>query len=151
ATTVILDRFKATQFWDEVREYGCTYTLLLGVMAEFLERQPPRSNDSSHTLRNIIMVPVVPELERFKQRFGGHTVSSAYGSTEASIVSVSPIGDAQPGKLGWARPDMEVRLVDEHDQDVPVGTAGGLVVRAKEPWTIMAGYHDMPQATVEAW
>lgn len=64
---------------------------------------------------------------------------------------VPPVGGAEPGKVGWLRPDFEARLVDEHDMDVAPGTPGELLVRSKEPWLIMDGYHDMPQATVDVW
>ncbi len=151
ASAVVTPRFAATKFWDEVREYGCTYTLLLGVMAEFLYRQPPDARDADQPMRRCVMVPVIPALDDFKKRFGMHTVSTAYGSTEASAVILSPVGGAEPGKVGWLRPDFEARLVDDHDMDVPQGTAGELIVRAREPWLIMDGYHDMPQATVDAW
>lgn len=150
-TTIILPRFRATQFWDDIREYGCTYTMLLGVMAEFLYRQPESERDRDHPLKQIIMVPVMADLEGFKKRFGIEIVSSAYGSTEAAVAILSPIGGAEPGKIGWPRPDYDIRLVDENDMDVPPGKAGELVIRAREPWVIMDGYHDMPDATASAW
>ncbi len=151
ATAVVLPRFSATRFWDEVRSHGVTYTMLLGAMVEFLDRQPERPDDADHTLRRIVMVPVIAELDRFKRRFGIPTVSTGYGSTEASLVILSPMGGAEPGRIGWPRPDFEVRLVDGNDIEVPPGAAGELVVRPREPWVTMAGYHDQPAATAEAW
>ena len=41
--------------------------------------------------------------------------------------------------------------MDEHDIEVAEGQVGEMVVRSKDPWMVMAGYHDMPQATVAAW
>lgn len=151
ATAVVLPRFSASRFWDDVRRYQVTYTMLLGAMVEFLDRQPARPDDADHTLRRIVMVPVIATLDRFKVRFGIPTVSTGYGSTEASLVLLSPTGGAEPGKIGWPRPDFEVRLVDEHDNEVPEGAAGELVLRPREPWVIMAGYHDMPEVTAAAW
>lgn len=151
ATAVVLPRFSASRFWDEVREYRISYTMLLGAMAEFLMRQPARPDDADHGLQRIVMVPVISGLDAFKDRFGIPTVSTGYGSTEASLVLLSPMGGAEPGKIGWPRPDMDVRLVDPDDNEVPPGTAGELLVRPREPWTMMAGYHDQPENTVEAW
>ena len=151
ASAAIFPRFSAQNFWNDVRAFGCTYTLILGAMAEFLLRQPPRPDDADHTLKRIVLVPVPNDLDGFRRRFGIETVSSAYGSTEGSVVLLSPIGGAEPGKIGWCRPDIEARLVDENDLDVPQGSSGELVIRAKEPWVLMAGYHDVPQATEEAW
>lgn len=151
ATAAVVPRFSAAEFWDEVRRYRCTYTLILGAMVEFLLRQPERPDDRDHSLRRVLLVPVTAELDRFRGRFGIETVSSSYGSTEASVVLFSRPGEAVPGKIGWCRPDFEARLVDPHGFEVPRGTAGELVLRAREPWVMMAGYHRMPQATQDAW
>lgn len=151
ATAVILPRFSAQNFWNDVRAYKCTYTLILGAMVEFLLAQPPRTDDADHMLKRIMLIPISNGLENFRQRFGIETASSGYGSTEASTVLVAPPGMAQPGKIGWCRPDMEVLLVDENDIEVPRGASGELVIRAKEPWVMMAGYHGMPEATEAAW
>jgi crotonobetaine/carnitine-CoA ligase len=52
---------------------------------------------------------------------------------------------------GRPRPGYDCRIVDEHDEEVPVGEVGELVVRASEPWALMAGYWNAPEKTVEAW
>jgi crotonobetaine/carnitine-CoA ligase len=45
----------------------------------------------------------------------------------------------------------EVRIVDEHDQELPPGVPGEAIVRTKEPWIMMAGYWGHPDWTVKAW
>jgi len=45
----------------------------------------------------------------------------------------------------------ELRLVDEQDVPVEVGTPGELVVRHSLPWMINSGYKNMPEATANAW
>ena len=149
--SVVLPRFSATTYWDDVRHYGCTYTLLLGAMANFLVQQPPREDDARHPMRQLLMVPVVPQLEAFQARFGIETVATAYGLTEGSTALIAPQGRARPGAVGVPRPDFDVRLVDEHDMPVPRGRVGELLIRPHEPWSVMDGYHDMPEATVSAW
>jgi crotonobetaine/carnitine-CoA ligase len=151
ASAVILPRFSATRFWAEAREYGCTYTMLLGAMASFLYRQPPSPDDANHPLKTILMVPVMPELDNFMHRFGVTAVGTGFGSTEGSSISRARPGTATPGGAGWLRSDFEARIVDEHDLDVPPGVAGEIIIRARDPWSIMDGYHDMPEATVAAW
>jgi crotonobetaine/carnitine-CoA ligase len=44
-----------------------------------------------------------------------------------------------------------VRIVDEHDIEVPAGVVGELIVRTRVPWTVNAGYLGMPEQTAEAW
>lgn len=150
-SAVVLPRFGATTFWDDVRHYGCTYTLLLGAMTNFLFRQPPSPRDREHTLRRVLMVPVMSQFEEFKSRFGIEQVATGYGLTEGSTIIRAPMGTAEPGPCGWLRPDFEARLVDENDIEVPEGEVGELIVRTREPWSVMDGYHAMPEATVKAW
>ncbi|MDB6002620.1 MAG: CoA ligase, partial [Rhizobacter sp.] len=150
-SSVLLSRFSATTFWDDVRRYGCTYTMLLGAMANFLFRQPAQANDADHPLRRVLMVPVMAQIEDFKARFGIEAVCTAYGLTEGSTVLRAPVGQAEPNKVGWPRPDFQVALVDEHDRPVADGQMGELVMRTREPWMVMDGYHDMPEATVKVW
>jgi crotonobetaine/carnitine-CoA ligase len=150
-SSVVLPRFSATSFWDDVRRHGCTYTMLLGAMANFLLRQPARADDADHPLRRVMMVPVMAQLAEFKARFGIEAVCTAYGLTEGSTVLRAPVGQAEIGKVGWPRPDFEVQLVDAHDRPVADGEMGELVIRTREPWMVMDGYHGMPQATADAW
>ena len=46
---------------------------------------------------------------------------------------------------------MQVRLVDDHDIEVPRGTVGQMIVRSDTPWTMNAGYNGQPEATAAAW
>lgn len=151
ASAVVLPRFSATGFWDEARRYACTNTLLLGAMANFLWQQPPSEADRDHPLRRIQMVPVIQQMEAFKERFGIEAVATGYGLTEGSTILRAPMGYAEPGIAGWLRPDFEARIVDGNDIEVPEGEVGELIVRTRDPWSIMDGYHAMPEATVAAW
>jgi crotonobetaine/carnitine-CoA ligase len=45
---------------------------------------------------------------------------------------------------------VDVRIVDEHDMEVPPNTPGEMIVRG-EPWTLNLGYWGMPEKTLEAW
>jgi crotonobetaine/carnitine-CoA ligase len=151
ATALVLPRFSATAFWDDVRRFGCTKSAVLGTVAQFLFNQPPKPDDRDQPLRKMGMSPVIPEIEAFKARFGIEAVLTGYGSTEVSTVACARPGEAVPGEAGFIRSDYEVRLVDENDMDVAPGEAGELLVRAVEPWVTMAGYVNMPEATAKAW
>ncbi len=150
AEAVVLDGFHATTYWDDVRHYGATYTLMLGAMAGFLHRQPERPDDADNPMARALMVPVIPEVECFSKRFG-ISIGTAYGSTEGSSTLVSPFGEPHAGSCGRLRDDFEARIVDENDIEVPTGEVGELVLRPHEPWSVMIGYHGKPEATVKAW
>ncbi|TNE35578.1 MAG: ATP-dependent acyl-CoA ligase, partial [Alphaproteobacteria bacterium] len=147
ASAVVLPKFSASTFWDSAREFGCTTARMLGTIAQFLLNQPERPDDKTQPIKKIGITPVIADLEKFKQRFGVSGVLTAYGSTEASVVSAAPLGQGLPGYAGFIRDDIEVRIVDEHDMEVPVGEVGELIVRTKEPWMILQGYLNMPEAT----
>jgi len=151
SSAVVLPRFSATTFWDTAREYACTKAAVLGTVAQFLFAQPPRPDDRTQPIRKMGMSPVIPEIDAFMARFGIEGVTTGYGSTEISTVACARPGQAVPGQAGYLRSDFEARLVDEHDVDVGPGEAGELIVRPTEPWTIMAGYVGMPEATAKAW
>jgi crotonobetaine/carnitine-CoA ligase len=149
-SAAVLDGFSASKFWDDIRAYGCTVGLLLGAMADFLIRQPQRLDDADNPFRVAVVVPLGAEPQVFAERFGVQ-VCTAYGSTEASAVIASGLERVVPRSCGIIRDGFDARLVDVNDLEVPVGQVGELVVRSREPWMLMDGYHQMPDATVRAW
>ena len=148
---VMRPSFNTGAFWDDIRRYRCTTTLLLGAMANFINRRPPQPDDAGTPLHTVVMVPLIGELEDFKERFGVR-VSTAFNMTEISVPLHSDgwtLADLE--SCGKVRPGYEVRVVDEDDEEVGPGRVGELIVRADDPWTLMAGYLDMPEATTAAW
>ncbi|MCY4514923.1 MAG: AMP-binding protein [Candidatus Tectomicrobia bacterium] len=151
---VLARSFSASRWLDDVRRHGATVTNTLGVMTEFIYRQPPRAEDRDHHLRVIVAVPIAPEWgEAFQQRFNTRLLEG-YGMTEVNIPTYMPyednLRDHSCGKVldEW----FEMAIVDpETDEELPPNTVGEMVVRPREPWVFMAGYHAMPEKTVEAW
>lgn len=149
-TAVIHGGFSASKFWDQVRLYGATTTVLLGAMADFLWRQPPTPQDAQHTLTMAAVIPAPANAKELTARFG-FAVGSAYGLTEAGTTCVTVPGEAEPLSCGTPRSFIDVRLVDENDVEVAVGEVGEIVMRSREPWSMMSGYHRMPAETAQAW
>jgi long-chain acyl-CoA synthetase len=70
-----------------------------------------------------------------------------YGLTEASpVVSINPIEEDRnrPGTVGLPLPGIAVRVVDDAGKDLPVGTAGELLVQGPN---VMQGYLNRPEDT----
>ena len=145
-TGVLVDRFSVSGFWETVRRYGITFACVVSTMADFLYRQPPSDDDADNPLRKVLMAPVIREADDFKRRFGVE-ITVGLGQTEASCPIVARYGESTPGGSGWIRPDFDLRIVDEHDNEVPLGQAGEMAVRPHEPWSVMLRYHGMPDAT----
>jgi crotonobetaine/carnitine-CoA ligase len=146
-TAVIPGGFSASKFWDQIRGYGCTSSILLGGMMDFLRMEPPGPRDRDHPLRFATVLPAPADAVAVTERFG-FAISSAYGLTETGTVMCSNPATDTPGSCGRPRPFLQVRLVDENDNDVAPGEAGEILMRSTEPWTFMAGYHGMPEETV---
>lgn len=144
-TAVLMPRFSASQFWNQARQYSATCAPLLGSTAAFLAAQPPTPDDRNHGIRWVTMSPPITAIEEFRTRFGLE-IYNAYGLTEAVALTY---GRASGRGTGWLRDDFEMRLVDDRDRTVPAGSPGELIVRAKEPWLTMPGYHNNPKATLK--
>jgi carnitine-CoA ligase len=147
---VMKERFSTEAYWDEIREYGCTTSPLNPATTYFLYRQPPGPDDADTPLRNILLAPLIPEIDEFCKRFGVRAYT-VYNSTEISCPIVSSWNPENRKACGKVRPGYQVAVVDENDYEVAPGEVGELVVRADEPWTLMTGYYDRPDATAAAW
>jgi crotonobetaine/carnitine-CoA ligase len=149
---VVRNAFSASEYWSDVRTYGCTITNV-SVGAKILFAMPPAADDATVPLRMVLMSPLIPEYREFGSRFGLE-VRTMFGSTEVGL----PIISAQPppnaltsGRRNTRFPYLEIRLVDEHDLPVTAGQAGEMIVRSPHPWTLNAGYLGQPDASFRAW
>lgn len=84
-------------------------------------------------------------LESFEQKFGCR-ILEGYGLSEASAVLTGHSLDMprKAGSVGKPIADVEVVVVDENDQPVPVGEVGEVIARGPN---IMRGYYNMPEET----
>jgi crotonobetaine/carnitine-CoA ligase len=154
AEVVVTERFRATSWLEEVRAAEATLTNGLGVIPEFIFRQPPTARDRDHRLRLMMAVPIAPEWgAAFQERFGVPFMQG-FGMTECNIVAYTRPGDALvPGCAGYPLADwFDVAIADPAaDVLLSAGQTGEIVVRPKVPGCVMAGYFRMPEKTVEAW
>ena len=147
ATAIVRRRFSVSDFWSTVRESGASVSFLLGAMANFLARQPARPDDDDNPMDRMLIVPLLDDTDAFRQRFGVR-VCTCYGSTEVNVPVISDYEVNEPGIAGRPVPGFTLRIVDEHDREVPVGGVGELVVRASEPWVLATEYHRNPDASL---
>ncbi|GAB3033960.1 AMP-binding protein [Bowmanella dokdonensis] len=153
ATAIIRARFSASNWLSDIRHNGATHTNLLGVMSEFIDRQPPSGQDRQHNLRVVAAAPASARMiQRFEQRFGIQMVE-LYGMSEVNIPLYTPLEAPRPGSCGKVYDRyFEVRIADaDTDQPVAAGNVGEIQVRPRQAGGFMSGYFQMPQKTVEAW
>jgi crotonobetaine/carnitine-CoA ligase len=132
-----------------VERFGVTTTFMLGAMGSMLFRTTPGEKRTS--LKKVLMSPLIPEYVQFCDKFGVQ-VCTSYASTEVNGVIGTGLSPPNALTCGMVRTDRyDVRLVDELDEEVPVGEIGELVVRPKLPWIVMVGYWNRPAETQAAW
>jgi acyl-CoA synthetase (AMP-forming)/AMP-acid ligase II len=158
---VILDRFHPRSWWQDAVETGATGFHYLGVMPAMLLNLPPSPLDRAHKIRYGMGGGVHPSHHAaFEQRFA-LTLTNGWAMTETG--GAATLGDwEEPRRIGrncMGRPDrpgppMEIRIVDDAGNDVPRGTAGNFLVRAKGPdprKRFFSGYLKDEAATAAAW
>lgn len=154
ASVVLYERFSPSRFLNRLREDDITVTNFVGVMMDWVCKQPPTEHDADNRLRCVMSAPApAPLVPGFCERFGVETVATVFGQTEICLPFLAPFGVERPdGAVGVLVEEFfEVRLVDpETDEEVPVGEMGELVIRPREPWTVNSGYFGMPEATADA-
>ncbi|MGR6520342.1 AMP-binding protein (plasmid) [Rhodococcus erythropolis] len=152
-TCILLEEFRATKYWDQVRRHGATQTSLVAMQARTLLAQPPRETDRDHRLRRTFYALNISteEKDAFEDRYGVELIN-AYGSSETmTLVSLAPVfGPKKWPSIGKPLLGRTVRLVDPDGNDVPVGSVGEIIVQGVPGRTLMKGYHNNPEATANA-
>jgi carnitine-CoA ligase len=141
-----------TSYWETAKATAATAAGMISSMAAFLLAQPERPTDRDHSLRLVMSAPLPADHDVFMARFGIQEIATAYGSTEVSGCLTRALDvPLVRGSCGRLRDGYEVRLVDNHDLEVPDGDLGELVVRTDQPWSLSTGYVGDPAATAAAW
>ncbi|MFZ9049302.1 MAG: AMP-binding protein [Steroidobacteraceae bacterium] len=153
ARVAIFPRFSVSRFWPDIKRSGATIASLLGSMINFLAEaeDTPASRECYGQLKLVRGSPFPAALqEKWKTRFGVRRAgSNAYGLTEAARVTTLRWDEfGPPGSSGRVNDDFDVRIVDDHDLEVPAGTVGEIVIRPRRPHIMFAGYWTRPEATV---
>ncbi|HUQ85956.1 MAG TPA: benzoate-CoA ligase family protein [Vicinamibacterales bacterium] len=90
-----------------------------------------------------------PLFRRFKQRFGVE-ILDAIGSTEClhMFIANRP-GHVRPGSSGQLVPGYDARIVDDHDQPVPIGEMGNLLIKGDSTCAYYWNQHEKTKATIQ--
>lgn len=147
-SVLLRQRFSASQFWDDVRDYQIGVVHCVFSIPKILKKLPPAPGDSDHTVVCMFNGQHDPE---FEERFGVRLIES-YGLTEAGNSMYNRLNETPvPGSCGRRSDEWEIRLVDDDDVEVPTGEVGEITLRPRLPHRIMMGYLGKADATVEAW
>jgi crotonobetaine/carnitine-CoA ligase len=154
-TLAVDPAFSVTNFWERVRFYGATQSFTIGAMHMFLWNAPPRPDDADNPLRELQAIPMPTELkEPFGRRFGVRVLGQGMSQSEAMMIlrqDPKKRSSWPDGSCGNPVNFMDVRLADDDGNEVPVGEAGELQVRPRQPFVIFNGYFDDPVATANSF
>ncbi|ALG73584.1 AMP-binding protein [Azospirillum thiophilum] len=153
--TALERRFSATRFWERARATGATLIDPVGTMVTVLCQQPEGPGDRDHRVRASVgctgqVPPWVPET--FRRRFGLSMVN-LYSLTEGGgvLITYAKPDSARPEANGAPGVWADFRVVDEWDQEKPVGEVGQILLRPRVPYSFMLRYHNALERTLECW
>lgn len=150
---VVEPAFRLTGLMERIAETGATFMMGVGAMGMAMLSMPPSDADRAHKLRLALLIPFPAiQQEVFEQRFGTHVHAELFGQTECVPITVSPLsGRRSRASVGLAVDDLEVRLLDDADNEVPVGQVGEFSIRPRLPNAMFKGYWRKAEATLETF
>jgi long-chain acyl-CoA synthetase len=151
ACLTLVPKFDPGETLETMQRDGVTHFYGVPTMFGALLHHPERESYDTSALRNCVTggasMPV-EVLHGFEGAFGA-VVLEGYGLSETSPVASSnhPDMERKAGSIGTPIEGVEMKVVDEDDNEVSQGEVGEIVIRGHN---IMKGYWQRPDATEEA-
>jgi malonyl-CoA/methylmalonyl-CoA synthetase len=137
---------------DELMRLLPRATVLMGVPT-FYTRLLATSAFGKEPCRNLRLAisgsaPLLAETHRDFTARTGHAILERYGMTEAGMITSNPYagGERLPGTVGYALPDVSVRVAGEDGRSLAAGDVGVLEVKGPN---VFKGYWRSPEKTAE--
>jgi malonyl-CoA/methylmalonyl-CoA synthetase len=148
-TLRLLPRFDPAEV---IREFA-TATVFMGVPTHYasLLADPSLDRAACASMRLFVSgsAPLTPQAFADFEARTGHRILERYGMTETVMIASNPYdGERVPGSVGYALPDVELRVVDEHGAPRARGETGVLEVRGPN---VCKGYWQAPDKTASAF
>jgi crotonobetaine/carnitine-CoA ligase len=150
------DRFHPQRWWSEIVETEATIVHYLGIIAAMLHKQPQNDVERSHGVRFGLGAGIEPQLHQsIEQRFGFPFIE-VWGMTEMVRLLADNFEPRQIGTRAFGRaiPGVEIRVVDDQDNDTADHEPGEMLFRhsATTPrQNAFSGYLKDDAATEAAW
>jgi len=98
-STVIKEKFSASQFWDDVTKWDCTLFQYIGELCRYLTNAPPHPRETEHRIRLCCGNGLRKDVwNQFKARFRIPQIMEFYAATEGTFSLFNVEG--KPGAIG---------------------------------------------------
>ena len=145
---VLSRRFTKSKLWDVTRRYGCTTFSLLGGMSTAIYSEKSKPDDGDNPVRFVISAGMPAAVwESFEKRFNLR-IFEWYGAVEGGL-AFKPIGQGPIGSFGKPAPGLEMKILDENDQECPPGMIGEICSRPASGEPAQVEYFENQEASDE--
>ena len=145
-TVVLMERFIPLEFLRNIEKHKVTWFHIVPAMfTALLQLKEFEKFDLSSIIGvDIFGAPSHPSLiQRFGRYCPNATLWHGWGMTETAAPNT--VTDPEHiGSIGKNPPWFEVRIVDNNDNELPIGEIGEIVCRG---WPVMMGYYKEPEMT----
>ena len=151
SSVVIFSKFDAEEVFKVIEKYKVKSFAAVPAMVHAMLYHPNAEQydlSSLETVGSGSAALAVSLRHKFKERFGAE-VRDAYGLSEASpgVASQRNNMPIKEGSVGVPMPGVNIKIVDEHGQELPVGEVGELLVQGEN---VTPGYFKNEDATKKA-
>jgi acyl-CoA synthetase (AMP-forming)/AMP-acid ligase II len=142
-TVVVMERFRPEEALRLIEKYKTSFSSMVPTMYNRLKNMPKEVFDKydNSPMKNLIQSSAPLPFSTKKwivENFKSAGLHELYGGTEAGLVTYLPPEEqlARPGSVGRALPTIEVKLIDDDGNEVPVGQVGQFISRPREGATL---------------
>jgi long-chain acyl-CoA synthetase len=147
ALNINMSKFDAAQAIELISDRNVTVMFDFAPILSSILDQQVKTGKPINSLQHVIGIEAPEAIEKYQQRTGG-TFYVMYGQTETSAIATLGRYADRPGSAGQTIPLADVRLVDDDDRTVPVGTVGEIAIKGP---MVFNGYWNLPEDTAHAF
>jgi crotonobetaine/carnitine-CoA ligase len=146
-TCYVAERMSSSKFWNRVRKHNIEWAWFPTPILKI----PASDSDTNHTIKRFHVGAISEEATRIAEARFGVSVRGGYGMTEIGAGTLVPEqvqDDEILDTVGLRAPFRELKIVDDHGDEVAHGEAGELLVRGDG---VFLGYYNNPEANANSF
>jgi len=147
-TGIILPKFRPKIWLEAVKNYRVTFTIAVSSQLEMILNEVENNSYDLTSLKKIVSSSALlrPKIKKRLISKLDCEFHECYGTSEIGIAAnLSPKYSAKKlNSVGKALPYVDIKIVDEHKKELPVGREGEIVCKTS---TIFSGYYKKEDET----